>query len=243
MKPVLILQNHEFDGPAYLGHWLSTRGIPFEVGNAEAGEEFPLVLDGHSALAMLGGEMSVNDPLPSLQRAERLIHQALERDVPMLGHCLGGQLMAKAMGARVGRSPAPEIGWQPMQLLPGAEAERWFGTAEGAMLTVFQWHYEAFELPAGATLLARSDACPHEAFAIGPHLAMQFHIEQDLQKLQCWSSEQSALYRDAQSAYPGSVQSGEAMRRDAAQHMEAHQRIADRIYAQWMSATDWVRAG
>lgn len=241
MKPVLILQNHHADGPAYLGEWMSARDIVFEARNTEAGEEFPLDLAGYAALALLGGEMSVNDPLPSLRRAEGLILQALERDVPMLGHCLGGQLMAKAMGARVGPSPAPEIGWQPMQLLPGEAARQWFGAAGSAAATVFQWHYEAFELPAGATLLARSESCPHQAFAVGPHLAMQFHIEQSGGKLERWSREQSARYQQAQARYPSSVQSGDAMRRDAARYLPAHQAIADSIYSRWMQSAGWSR--
>ena len=98
----------------------------------------------------------------------------------MIGHCLGGQLMARALGVRVVDSPAPEVGWQPLSVADSDAARDWFGPVR--QTTVFQWHYEAFELPPGAQRLASSDACPNQAFAMGPHLGMQFHIEVDVAK-------------------------------------------------------------
>lgn len=231
-RPVLILQHLSADGPAYLGHWLAQRGIPVDVRNTEAGQPYPADLSGHAALAVLGGEMSANDPLPSLRQAERLILDAMARGRPVLGHCLGGQLMARALGAQVVASPAPEIGWQPMQVLPGAAARAWFG-APGP-LHVFQWHYEAFELPPQAELLACSGACPHQAFAVGPHLAMQFHIEVDAEKIGRWSLDTGARFVDVQ--HHPSVQDGAAMREGVARHLAHHQALADRLYERWWKA-------
>jgi GMP synthase (glutamine-hydrolysing) len=181
MKPVLILQHLHADGPAYLETWLRREGRAYEVFNTEAGQAFPDSIRDHAALAVLGGEMSANDPLPSLRDAERLILEAMRSDVPVLGHCLGGQLMARAMGARVTASPAPEIGWHAVRFEGNDQSAAWFGAADQAML--FQWHYDAFELPAGTVRLARSDACPVQAFGMGSHLAMQFHVELDEAKL------------------------------------------------------------
>jgi GMP synthase (glutamine-hydrolysing) len=110
MKTVLVLQHLSGDGPAYLATWLREQGVAFEVRDTEAGQPFPDSLQDHGALAVLGGEMSANDALPSLRQAERLILQAVRDGVPTLGHCLGGQLMARALGARVAASPAPEVG-------------------------------------------------------------------------------------------------------------------------------------
>jgi GMP synthase (glutamine-hydrolysing) len=239
MKPVLVLQNLDADGPAYLGTWLHARGIAYEVRNAEAGDATPTGVDDYAALALLGGAMSANDPLPSLRQAERLILQAMDRSVPVLGFCLGGQLMARALGAPVTRSPAPEIGWQPIEVLDDPQAQCWFGPA--ASRVVLQWHYEAFGLPAGATLLARSGACPHQAFAIGPHLALQFHLEVDEAKLRVWAAEDSALWRDAQRAHD-SVQEGHAMLEHCARRVAAQQRLADRVYARWLAPTCWAAA-
>jgi GMP synthase (glutamine-hydrolysing) len=181
MKPVLILQHLSSDGPAYLGTWLGRQGLPFVVRNTEAGEAFPEDMRAFSALAVLGGEMSANDALPSLRQTEVLIRDAMARERPVIGHCLGGQLMARALGARVGPSPRPEIGWQPMSVAAHESANAWFGAA--GVRQVFQWHEEAFGLPPGAVLLASSASCPHQAFAIGVHLGMQFHVEVDEEKL------------------------------------------------------------
>lgn len=231
MKPVLVLQHMDGDGPGYLATWLRSRGVLFEVFNTAAGQDFPETLDGHGALAVLGGEMSVNDELPSLRRAEDLIRQAMAADRPVIGHCLGGQLMASALGARVAESPVPEIGWQRVQVLGHDEARAWFGEAHEA--TVFQWHHEAFDLPPGAVPLARSDACPHQAFAIGRHLAMQFHVEVDVDKLSRWSAASDPEFLLLQQGC-ASVQSGEAMRAMAMQALAAQQRLADRFYARWL---------
>jgi GMP synthase (glutamine-hydrolysing) len=233
-KPVLILQNLSNDGPAYLGQWLQGQGIAAEVRNTEAGDVYPEHIGAYSALAVLGGAMSANDALPSLRRAESLILQAFAQDIPVLGHCLGGQLMARALGAVVGPSPAPEIGWQTMQLARGSPAARdWLGDAPDA--TVMHWHSEAFSLPPGAKAMASSPACPVQAFAIGPHVAMQFHIEVDAAKVELWSNEESEAWAAAQVAFPSSVQNRHQMRAGLALHLPAHQAMAQRIYARWVA--------
>jgi GMP synthase-like glutamine amidotransferase len=233
MQPVLVLQHLDFDGPAFLGTWLQQQGVPADVRNAEAGDPFPSTMDGHSALAVLGGEMSANDPLPTLRQAESLILQAMASGRPVLGHCLGGQLMARALGARVLASPAPEVGWQAMTVEDHPSARGWFG--EPGEHTVFQWHYEAFELPAGAVALAGSAACPNQAFAIGPHLAMQFHVELDAEKLARWSTDEGERYLSALALH-GSVQSGVAMRQGAGLHLARQQLLAAHIYRRWWAA-------
>lgn len=232
MKPVLILQHLSGDGPAWFGAWLRAQGVPFDCRDTQAGQAYPEHLREHAALAVLGGEMSANDPLPSLRQAERLILQAMDAGKPVIGHCLGGQLMARALGARVGDSPRPEVGWQPMQVRPEPEALRWFGRS--GTVTVYQWHFEAFELPPGARLLAASEACPHQAYAIGPHLGMQFHIEVDAEKVDRWSREAGERWAAALRAHPGSVQDGAAMRAALAAELPAHQALADRLYGQWL---------
>lgn len=230
MKPVLVLQHLDADGPAYLATWLRREGLPFAVFNTQAGQDFPRSIGAYGALAVLGGEMGANDPLPSLRDAERLILQAMDADIPVLGHCLGGQLMARALGAAVVDSPAPEIGWHRVQLLPHADASRWFGAVDE--ISVFQWHYDAFELPAGARPLGRGEACACQAFSIGPHLAMQFHIELDEAKLLAWTSAHDERYL-ATAAVP-TVQSSTRMLDEMASGLTEQQRLADRVYARWI---------
>lgn len=220
------------DGPAYLARWLNEQGVAFELRNAAEGEAFPAHMSDHGALAVLGGAMSANDPLPFLRDAERLILQAMEYDIPVIGHCLGGQLMARALGASVRASPAPEIGWQPMEVLDNDVAREWFGTV--GRHHVMHWHYESFDLPPGARWLARSDACPHQAFSIGVHLGMQFHIEIDEAKLQRWLDMGDPSWQDALTRHGQTVQ-GKAGILDQAPHwMVAHKRLADRIYGHWI---------
>lgn len=235
MKPVLVLQHLYNDGPAYLGSWLRNQGVPFEVLNAEGGQEFPAHVDDYAALAVLGGEMSANDDLPSLRRAELLILDAMARGRPVIGHCLGGQLMARALGATVGPSPAPEVGWHGIALQP--QAQEWFGAA--GHLTVFQWHEEAFALPAGAVSLAGNAACAHQAFAVGPHLGMQFHIEVDDEKVRQWARADHAAYRSLQQRHP-TVHGGSRICDELPLQLPAHQAVADRLYARWLAP---VRGG
>ena len=236
MKPVLILQNLSFDGPAYLGRWLERNGLPYEVFDSERGDTYPRRIDSYCALAVLGGEMSANDPMPSLRQAEALILQALDANLPLLGHCLGGQLMARALGARVHESPAPEIGWQTMQVADSLSARAWFG--DGREPVVYHWHSEAFELPASAELLASSAACPHQAFTLGPHqLAMQFHVELDSEKLAVWAASRDPQFLRQQQQH-ATVQSGASMLAQAEQALPEQQRLAERIYRRWLGFHD-----
>ncbi len=238
-RPVLILQCMASDGPAYLATWLRRQGVAFELRDAGRGQAFPERIDDFGALAVLGGAMSANDPLPFLRQAETLILQAFEADRPVVGHCLGGQLMARALGARIVASPRPEIGWQPLRTRDDPLARAWFGDAPGHV--VMHWHYEAFELPAGARLLATSAACPHQAFAWGHHLAMQFHIEIDETKLAVWLAEGDPQWAAAARAHP-TVQTREGILAQAGRELAAHQRLADRIYGRWLDPEAAVAA-
>ena len=231
-QPVLILQNLTADGPGCLGTWLADKGIAFDVFNTEGGDAYPWSIAGYRALAVMGGEMSANDELPSLRQVERLILQAMDADIPVIGHCLGGQLMARALGAKVVASPKPEIGWRALQVADTPVARGWFG--EPGERTVFQWHGESFGLPIGAEPLASSAACPHQAFAIGRHLAMQFHVELDATKLAAWSASVDPSYLRLQGEHPVNVQTGAAMRAQAAAALPAQQRLAERLYGRWL---------
>lgn len=232
MNPVLILQHLDGDGPAFLRSWLQREGVPFEVRNTQAGDVVPAHMASHAALAVLGGAMSANDPLPALRQAELLILDAMARDRPVIGHCLGGQLMARALGARVAASPEPEIGWHRIALHATSEARDWFGQPD-AVPMVFQWHEEAFDLPRGARLLAGSAACPHQAFAIGRHLALQFHVELDEAKLRRWAALDTPQFR-AQQQRHATVQSGAAMLAALPRWLEQQQALAERLYGRWL---------
>jgi len=143
-----------------------------------------------SAVIVMGGPMSANDgeKLPYLREELRLIEEALRRELPLLGICLGSQLLAKALGERVYRGPQKEIGWYPLNLEPPAHQDPLFKNfpEQGPM---FQWHGETFDLPRGATLLASSALYPHQAYRYGKAYGLQFHAEMTAAMVDEWVRE------------------------------------------------------
>jgi len=232
-RPVLVLQQVAEDGPAFLATWLQAQGVAMDLRCAEAGDTLPADLRDHAALALLGGWWSANDDRAWLRAAETLVRQAVALGAPTVGHCLGAQLMARALGGTVGASPRPEVGWQRWQVAESATARRWFGAAPPER--VFHWHGESFSLPAGAQLLASTAACPHQAFALGPHLAMQFHVELDAAKLQVWAADRSPEYLDLLAQHPDSVHDSMAMWADASAALPAQQALAAHLYTRWLA--------
>jgi GMP synthase-like glutamine amidotransferase len=229
---VLVLQHLHEDGPGYLGDWLTARGVRWRVRCTEADEAYPDSVRGLRGLAVLGGAWGANDERPSLRQAEALIREADALGVPVLGHCLGGQLMARAFGGRVQSLDTPEIGWHPIRHNDSAAAREWLGEAPDAV--VYQWHHDSFvELPPGAQLLAGSAACAHQAFALRQHLAMQFHIEITAQKVQDWIAAPGQAYTTACARCPDTVQAPPVMLEGNQRHLGASQALANRIYTQW----------
>ena len=137
----------------------------------------PPSLDGYHGLVILGGPMSANDVHPWVAIEIALIHDAIRRDLPVLGVCLGSQLIAKALGADVSKNPRKEIGWFDLHFTPDAARDPLF--AEFAdRETVFHWHSETFAMPPGSLLLASSQRCRNQAFRYGQKIyGLQFHLE------------------------------------------------------------------
>jgi GMP synthase-like glutamine amidotransferase len=143
----------------------------------------------YDGLIFMGGAMSVNDGLLYLEREARWIAQAVEAGRPVLGVCLGAQLIAKALGAPVYPNPVKEIGWFEIELTGEGAADPLFAGA-APRETVFQWHGETFDLPPGACRLATSPACRHQAFRIGSNAyALQFHLEVTPEMIADWCAQ------------------------------------------------------
>ena len=236
MKPVLILQHQTAEHPAYLETWLQQHSIDYEIRNADC-ELFPASIEPYSALAVLGGGMSVNDPLLSNRQAEILILQSVLRGIPVVGHCLGGQLMTRALGGTVGTADRPEIGWQPIEYLDHPDSRAWFGDSPTPL--VAQWHYETFSIPPGATLLASSEACRNQAWSMGPHLAMQFHIEIDARKAREWAADEDPKWALARDSFD-TVQNSTEIIAGIEPNLAQHQATADNIYQNWLKTTGWA---
>ncbi len=232
---ILILQNHLDDDAAYLATFLRSRSVVFDLLHVGDGVTLPLTLDAYAGLAILGGPNSVNDDDPALRHLEQLIRDAASNDKPVIGHCLGGQLIATALGARVEKNEVPEVGWTSVSFGSDRDAHAWFGAAAGSTRRVFQWHYESFALPLGANALASSATCPRQAFVAGKMLAMQFHVEVDAAKLLRWS--QVADLETAKFGGAESVQSGAAFAAEAALALDQSMALADSIYGRLIALT------
>ncbi len=230
MKPVAIVRHCRPEGPGYFAIYIERLEVPWRLLRVDAGEALPRGPEAFSGLVFMGGPMSVNDNLPWIEPACALIRRAVEADIPVLGHCLGGQLMAKALGASVTRNPVKEIGWGEIQVEDTDEARRWFG-AQNRAPTVFHWHGETFTLPPGANRLASSELCRNQAFALGKHLALQCHVEMTAELIEAWCH--AGAEEIAQSAGPG-VQSAEEIERDLDRRLARLHQQADRIYGRWV---------
>jgi GMP synthase-like glutamine amidotransferase len=172
---VHVFQHAPFEDLGSIAAWLRDRGAEVRYTRFFA-DERPPNLDQIDLLIAMGGPMSVNDEreLPWLTIEKQAVRDAIARNIPVLGVCLGAQLIASALGARVYPNSVKEIGWFPIHGVPAAKA----AFAFPPHCPVFHWHGETFDLPAGAIHLARSAACRHQAFQIGRNvLALQFHLE------------------------------------------------------------------
>ena len=175
---VHYLQHEPFEGLGSMEAWFRANGATLSSTHLYRGEALP-ELASFDWLVLMGGGMSVNDEatLPWLVSEKALVRSAIAADKRVLGVCLGAQLIASALGAKVYRNHAREIGWWPLRR-EGAVATHPLGTALPANAEVFHWHGETFDLPDGAVRLARSEACLNQAIAVGPRvLGLQFHLE------------------------------------------------------------------
>ncbi|MDO8437414.1 MAG: type 1 glutamine amidotransferase [Nitrosomonadaceae bacterium] len=230
MKPVVIFRHSPIEGPGYLATFLDAHAIPWRLVKIDAGETLPAATGQFSGLVFMGGPMSVNDDLPWIAPALALIRQAVAGDIPVLGHCLGGQLMVRALGGVVSRSPVKEFGWGEVSVADNPIAREWFGDL--SVFEAFHWHGETFTLPVAATRLLSSRYCENQAFALGKHLAMQCHVEMTEEMVKAWCEVGSG--ETSGGSWPP-VQSAEAMQQDMANRVAALNGIARHLYIKWVT--------
>ncbi len=236
MNPILILRFSADDGPGYFASFLQRHGVPWTLIALDEGQALPASLDGFDGLVLMGGPMSANDPLPWIPPMLDLIRAAHERGLPMLGHCLGGQLMSKALGGGVSVNPVKEIGWQPVAAEDHATAREWLGAHAGKSFRVFQWHGDTFLLPPGAERILAGEACTQQAYVLGDSLGMQCHVEMTPDMVREWCADWDAE-RVAPSA---SVQSVEDIIDGIETDLAAMREVADHLYARWLrGARQW----
>ncbi|MCX5779688.1 MAG: type 1 glutamine amidotransferase [Firmicutes bacterium] len=187
---LLMIQHVACEGPGLLADVLSDDGWELEIKLMDTpGAVLPNQLDDYQALVILGGPMGAYEEIsyPYLIKVQDLIREAVIKNIPTIGICLGGQLIARVLGAQVAPNPSKEIGWLHVHLLPAGEKNRLFMDLP-PMLSVFQWHGDSFALPAGAVLLASSELCPNQAFVYNHNIwALQFHLEVTPAMIKNWS--------------------------------------------------------
>jgi GMP synthase-like glutamine amidotransferase len=178
LNKVLVLQHIACEPPGVYEDVLLERGATIHRVELDEGDPLPDWRNFDAIIAM-GGPMSVNDEaeLPWLRAEKTLIGEAVRAGKPYFGACLGVQLLAASLGARVFPGPTPEVGLLPVALTPEGKADPVFAGAPDELLT-FQWHGDTFDLPEGAVLLASSPVYPHQAFRWGKSAyGVQFHLE------------------------------------------------------------------
>lgn len=188
MPKILVCQHvpHELLGT--LNPLLKSSGFRIHYVNFGRHPDLEPALDSYDGLIILGGPMNVDDTQhhPHLTTEIKMIEAALKRDIPVLGICLGAQLIAKTLGASVKKNPIREIGWYDVVVTEGGKTDPLFQHCEPSK-KIFQWHQDTFDLPHGAVHLARSDTCDNQAFLYGNKVyGLQFHLEVDEPMIERW---------------------------------------------------------
>ncbi|HKB83395.1 MAG TPA: type 1 glutamine amidotransferase [Burkholderiales bacterium] len=231
MKPVAIFRHSPTEGPGYFATYLDSRHLPWRLVALDRGEPVPTRTTDFSGLVFMGGPMSVNDDLPWIAPVLELIRRAVTDDLPVLGHCLGGQLMSKALGGSVGRNPVKEIGWGEIEVADNSLARLWFG-ADLTRFESFHWHGESFTIPPGGVRIMGNRNCENQGFVVGKNLGMQCHVEMTEQLIDSWC--ESGADEIAGNRASPAVQSAEQMKSRMEEKIAAMRRIADRLYDNWV---------
>jgi GMP synthase-like glutamine amidotransferase len=228
MNPIAIFRHIAFEGPGFLADFLNARHIPWQL--IDATTSLPTSAANFSGLVFMGGPMSVNDDLPWIAGELALIQEAVALNIPVLGHCLGAQLMSRALGGEVTKNPIKELGWGIVQVSDNEVARSWFNTKT---FDAFHWHGETFSLPQGATHLLSSDYCENQAWSMGVHLALQCHIEMTDQMIIKWGKNGADEIMASLSST--AVQTALVMQQQAALKLPLLQAVATQLYTKWLT--------
>ena len=178
MKPIAVFQHTEVGAPGTVVPILQSLGREVQVVRIVDGDPVPSEASAFGGLVFMGGYMSANDPLPWIAQELDLIRSAAAQGIPVAGHCLGSQLVARALGGSVHAHTRPEIGWNDIVLDDHTLARDWWGDTAGQRIETFQWHGDTFAPPAGAVRIATGVHCAAQAYVLdNRHLMVQSHLE------------------------------------------------------------------
>jgi GMP synthase (glutamine-hydrolysing) len=218
VKKISVFQHAASEGPGEIGAWAERAGHAVQVHHLYRGDRLPAA-DSFDLLVVMGGEMNIYQyrDYPWLKPERQLIAAALAGGRRVVGICLGAQLAADALGARVAQNPEHELGWFPVDF---SDEGRALYPELPASASVLHWHGDTFELPPGATRLASSPACPEQGYVVpGKCLGLQFHLEVDPPLVKQFVA--------GQGGWPSGpwVQKPEAILGEAAAHCETNKRF------------------
>jgi GMP synthase-like glutamine amidotransferase len=233
MKPIRLFRHINCGSPGYLDQFLDNHDIPFEIVCVEDTSPIPDSLDDISGLVIMGGPGDVNSPVGWMRQEEALIRRAAALSLPVMGICLGGQMIARAMGGQVSSDYRLEVGWHHVEPVAGAENQSWLQGLP-PRLEVFQWHAHEFQIPPGATPLLSSRCTPCQAFAMGNMLAMQFHLEVTAETVRSLTREYSGDMHKQSSC----VQQAGELCHQLEERLDGLHRMADLIYSNWLARVE-----
>jgi GMP synthase-like glutamine amidotransferase len=233
VKPVAIFRFSDTEGPGHFARFLDASRVPWTLVKLDEGDHVPGSAEAFAGLGFMGGPMSANDELPWTRPVLDLIRDARERDVPMIGHCLGGQLISRALGGQVSRNPVKEIGWNPVRVEDTPLAREWFGPdLQG--FTTFQWHGETFTNPPGGERILTGAHCANQAYVVGDrHLGLQCHVEMTPEMIESWLG--SGARELEESLGSPAVQPPERIRGDMPAKLPELSATAERLYRRWIT--------
>jgi GMP synthase-like glutamine amidotransferase len=225
MKPIRLFRHVACEPPGYLGTFLAQHDCPTEVICVDEGVAVPQDLDEVSGLVFMGGPGNVNEPTGWMVQELELIRAAADRGLPVLGICLGAQLISKALGGCVSPAATLEVGWHPVEQVAPA------GFADLPLrFEVFQWHAHTFSIPPGAVALMRSQCAENQAFEIGNILAMQFHLEITPESIR----DLTLRYSSDLEQVSDCVQTAAAITADLDARTDRLHKIADIVFGRWV---------
>jgi GMP synthase-like glutamine amidotransferase len=178
MKKALVIMHVESEGPGTLGEFLESYGFRLQTVKLHKGEKLPRRVQQFDAIVSMGGPMGVHDEnlYPLLRDEKEFLRKAVDKNIPILGICLGAQMIAHACGVTVEPAHEKELGWKDVFVTDEGRRDILFQGLPDT-LQVFQWHEDTFNMPYGGALLAIGIECPHQAFRYRNAYGLQFHIE------------------------------------------------------------------
>lgn len=231
MKPVLVFRYARTEGPGHFATFLAEHGIDWKLVALDEGDPVPPSAQPFAGLGFMGGPMSANDELPWTQPVLALMRDAVSHAVPVIGHCLGGQMLARALGAAVRRHDRKEIGWVPLTAEAGPTAAAWLG--DRRRFDAFEWHEDTFDVPRGAERILSGEYCANQAYVLdGRHLGMQCHVEVTAEMIETWCRIGIEDIDQAIGKSPA-VQDAATIRALALEKLAPLTATASRLYARW----------